>query len=246
MNLQNPKFADVRVRRALSLGINREAIMNLVYPGLGKVLPMFPWIFLFDSEPTVEQMGDWTRYAPDEARQLLSAAGAEGMSLANTYYPYSSAYEQLADVMVDQFRQIGVDVTGGKAEYTEFNSQWTGRKLPEISTGGWTTIGFDADNYFYNCLHSQSGGNRWNLSDPLIDDLATKQQTELDTDDRKDILRQIWDHDLHQAYHPVVGSGTGFYVYQPWLRGIRFGGAMGSSNNYQDIGDMMGDAWLDK
>jgi peptide/nickel transport system substrate-binding protein len=246
MNLSNPKFADVRVRRALSLGIDRASIMNLVYPGLGKVLPLFPWIFLLDAEPAADSLGPWAQHDPEQAKQLLSAAGVESMTLNNTYYPYSQAYEQMADVMVDQFRQIDVTLTGGKAEYTEFNSQWTTRKLPEISTGGWTTIGFDADNYFYNCLHSEAGGNRWNLNDPLVDDLATRQQVELDVETRKDILRQIWDYDLDQAYHPVVGSGTGFYVYQPWLHGIRFGGAMGSSNNYQDIGDMMGDAWLDK
>src|SRR5690606_35937837 len=134
MNLQNPKFSDVRVRRALSLGINRDSIMNLVYPGLGKVLALLPWIFMFDSQPAVEQMGDWTRYAPEEAVQLLSAAGFDSLELNNIYYPYSQAYEQLGDVLTDQFRQINVTLTGGKAEYTEFNSKWTTRQLPEVST----------------------------------------------------------------------------------------------------------------
>jgi ABC-type transport system substrate-binding protein len=246
MNLANPKFADVRVRRAISMGLDRDAIMNLVYPGLGKILPMFPWIFLMDEEPQPDSLGPWAQHNPQEAKSLLSAAGVDELTLNNIYYPYSQAYEQLSDVETDQLRSIGVTLTGGKAEYTEFNSQWTTRKLPEVSTGGWTTIGFDADNYFYNCLHSESGGNRWNLNDPKIDDLASRQQVSIDPEARKDLMRQIWDYDLDQAYHPVVGTGSGFYAYQPWLHGIRFGGAMSSSNNYQDIGDMMGDAWIDK
>ena len=246
MNLSNPKFQDVRVRRAISMGIDRQAIVSLVYPGIGKVLAMFPWIYAFDNEPAAKDLGPWAQYNPDEAKKLLIAAGAERLELNNKYYPYSQAYEQLNDIHTDQFRKIGIELKGGKVDYTEYNSQWTGRKLPEVSTGGWTTIGFDADNYFYNCLHSTAPGNRWNLNDPKVDQWAEQQQIELNPERRKQILKQIWDYDLEQAYHPPVGSGAGFYNYQPWVRGIRFGGAMGSSNNYQDIGDMLGDAWLDK
>ena len=92
-----------------------------------------------------------------------------------------------------------------------------------------------------------AGGNRWNLNDPKVDDLASRQQTELDTDKRKQLLKQIWDYDLDQAYHPVVGSGSGFYVYQSWLRGIRFGQASPNSNSsYYNWGSQVETAWLDK
>ncbi|MGE0228787.1 MAG: ABC transporter substrate-binding protein [Dehalococcoidia bacterium] len=246
MNLSNPKFQDVRVRRAISLGIDRTALANLVYPGIGKVLPMFPWIFHLDREPTPASYGQWHQFNAAEATKLLDAAGVSNLELQNKFYPYSQAFEQTNDVLVDQLRRVGITLVGGKVEYTEYNSQWTGRKLPEVSTGGWVTIGFDADNYYYNCLHSTAGGNRWNLNDPKVDALAEKQQSEVNPQARKEILKQIWEYDLDQAYHPVMATGGGFYAYQPWLRGIRFGGAMGTSNNYQDIGDMMLDAWLDK
>ncbi|HRC62070.1 MAG: ABC transporter substrate-binding protein [Dehalococcoidia bacterium] len=246
MNLSNPKFQDVRVRRAISLGIDRQALANLVYPGIGKILPMHPWIFHLDKEPTTDSFGQWHQFNPNDATKLLAAAGASNLELQNKYYPYSQAYEQTNDVMVDQLRKVGVNLVGGKVEYTEYNSQWTGRKLPEVSTGGWVTIGFDADNYYYNCMHSSAAGNRWNLNDPKVDDLASRQQSEVNPQKRKDLLKQIYEYDLDQAYHPIMATGVGFYAYQPWLHGIRFGGAMGTSNNYQDIGDMIMDAWIDK
>ncbi len=52
LNLRNPKYADVRVRRALSLAVDRESMINVLYGGLAKALPIIPWVFLFDEEPT--------------------------------------------------------------------------------------------------------------------------------------------------------------------------------------------------
>ncbi len=84
------------------------------------------------------------------------------------------------------------------------------------------------------------------LKDPKIDELADKGRTELNPDKRKAIFKQIWDLDLDQAYHPVVASGGGFNVLQPWVRGMRFGGALSTTNSYQDIGDIVAEAWIDK
>jgi peptide/nickel transport system substrate-binding protein len=246
MNLSNPKFADVRVRRAISMAIDRQEFVNIVYPGLGKSLALFPWIFALDKEPTPRDLGPWAQYNVEEAKKLLIAAGAEKLELNNKYYPYSPAYDQLAEVHTAQFRKVGIDLKGGKAEYTEFNSQWVGAKLPEVSTGGWPTIGFDADNYFYACLHSTSPGNRWQLKDSKVDELAEKGRLELNPEKRKAIFKQIWDYDLDQAYHPPVASGSGFNVLQPWVRGLRFGGALSTTNSYQDIGDIIAEGWIDK
>ena len=52
--------------------------------------------------------------------------------------------------------------------------------------------------------------------------------------------------ELQKAYRPVIGGGAGFFVYQPWLRGIRFGGALSTTNIYQDWGDIVADGWIDK
>jgi ABC-type transport system substrate-binding protein len=138
-------------------------------------------------------------------------------------------------------------VTGGKADYTEFNSQWIGRKLPEVSTYGWQTTGFDADNWFYNQVYSQSPGNRWNINDPQIDQWAQDQQIELDPEKRKAIWRKIWDRELQQAYRPPMPYGFTFEVYQPWMRGIRWTGTSpGDNSSYYNWGDQVQYGWLDK
>ncbi len=249
MNLANPKFQDERVRRALSLGIDRPSAIQIIYEGLGRVGDTIPWTFIFDEEPTVESglLGNWVRYDPKEAKQLLDAAGASNLSINNTYFAYTEANNRQTELLVAQFRDIGVNMTGGKADYTEFNSQWIGRKLPEVSTVGWATSGFDADNWFHGQIHSKSPGNRWNINDPQIDGWAEQQQTELDPDARKEIWRKIWDRELDQAYRPPQAAGITFEVYQPWTRGIRWtGSSPGDNSYYYDWGDVVQDAWLDK
>ena len=250
MNLSNPKFADERIRRAISLSIDRELMIDVLYTGLGKALGVMPWSYLFDEEPTYESgnLGKWVRYDATEAKQLLAAAGFEdGFEMNNIFYPYTAAYEATPDVLISTFRESGINMTGGRVDYTEFNSQWVGLKLPEVSTSGWLTSGFDADNWFHGQIHSESGGNRTRINDPQIDEWAEAQQLELDPEARKEIWKKIWDRDLDQAYRPPMAAGFAFEVYQPWVRGVRWTGTSPNDNSYYyDWGDVLGGAWMDK
>jgi ABC-type transport system substrate-binding protein len=248
MNLSDPKYQDERVRRAISLATNRQEIVALVSENLGKALHIIPYTFIFDEEPTIEsgELGNWMRYAPDEAKQLLRAAGQEQMTVNNIFYAYSSANERTAEVLAPQWRQVGITLTGGKADYTQFNSQWVGGKIPDISTSAWGTSGYDADNWFYGQIYSQSGGNRWKINDPQLDEWAKQQQVELDPDARREIQRKIWDRDLEMMYRPPLPVGFGFEIYQPWMRGIRFGSDLKDSSSYYSWGAQVEKGWLDK
>jgi peptide/nickel transport system substrate-binding protein len=246
MNLSNPKFQDERVRQAIAMAIDRETMAAIVWEGLAKNIPMLPWSFALDAEPTLDQLGPYAQYNPGEAKALLAAAGAEGLTFENQYFAYGAYLDRYAEMLVPMFDEVGIKMTGGKVDYTQFNSQWVGRQIPEVTTSGWLTLGFDADNFFYNIVHSQSPGNRWNLNDPQMDEWATAQQTELDEAARREIHRQMFDYALEKAFWPMMPANNGFEVYQPWLRGIRFGGLIGSNSSYYDWGDQVAEAWLDK
>jgi peptide/nickel transport system substrate-binding protein len=244
-----PKFADVRVRRAVSLAVDRDQMIQLLFEGYGKKFNSIPWPLLFDKEPTPESgvMGKWAKRDVPQAKQLLAAAGAEGLTLNNAFYAYTQIYEKWPEVLVPQFREAGITLTGGKVDYTEFNSQWVGGKLKEFSTSGWLTSGFDPDNWFHGQVHSKSTGNRSQFKDPEIDEWADAQQVELRPEKRKEIWRKIWDKDLDQAYRPPTAIGFTIEVYQPWMRGVRWSGtAPGDNSSYYNWGDQVHYAWLDK
>ncbi|MBM4414940.1 MAG: ABC transporter substrate-binding protein [Chloroflexi bacterium] len=249
MNNQLSKYQDVRVRRAISLAVDRPVILQLVYENMGKALNNIPWSYVFDKEPTFQSgnLGKWATRNVAEAKALLAAAGAEKLVLNNIFYAYDSNFEKLPEVLIPQLREAGITVSGGKVDYTEFNSQWTGAKLPDFSTSGWATQGYDPDNWFYGQVHSKSPGNRWQFKDPEIDAWAEAQQVELNAEKRKELWRKIWDKDLDQAYRPPLASGLGIQVYQPWMRGIRWTGTIpGDNSSYYSWGDQVWYGWLDK
>ena len=242
------KYKDVRVRRALTMAMDRQEMLDIIFDGIGKALHVIPWPFLFDEEVTLgsPELGQWFRYAPDEAKKLLQAAGAENLEVNNSYYAYTSGLEQMSEVYQAQLGEIGIKMTGGKVDYTEFNSQWVPSALPDISTSAWATSGYDGDNWFHGQVHSESPGNRWRTNDPEIDAWAEAQQVELDPDARSELWRKIWDKDLDQMYRPTMPWGFTIEIYQPWVRGLRFTGTSpGDNNSYYTWGDQVHSAWID-
>ena len=242
------KYKDVRIRRALTMAMDRQEMLDIIFDGIGKALHVIPWPFLFDQEVTLgsPELGQWFRYAPEEAKKLLAAAGAENLEVNNSYYAYTSGLEQMSEVYQAQLAEVGIKMTGGKVDYTEFNSQWVPSQLPDISTSAWATSGYDGDNWFHGQVHSQSPGNRWRTNDPEIDAWAEAQQVELDPDARSELWRKIWDKDLDQMYRPTMPWGFTIEIYQPWVRGLRFTGTSpGDNNSYYTWGDQVHTAWID-
>ncbi|MBM4416065.1 MAG: ABC transporter substrate-binding protein, partial [Chloroflexi bacterium] len=249
LNNSLPKYQDVRVRRAMSLALDRDLTLQLLYEGFGKKLNAIPWPFLFDKEPTAESgvFGKWTRHDVAEAKALLAAAGADKLTVNNIFYNYSIINEKQHEILAPQFREAGITLTGGRVDYTEFNSQWVGGKLPDFSTSGWLTSGYDPDNWFYGQVHSKSPGNRSQFKDAEIDAWADAQQVELNPQKRKELWRKIWDKDLDQAYRPPWAAGFTIEAYQPWVRGLRWSGTSpGDNGSYYNWGDQVHTAWLDK
>jgi peptide/nickel transport system substrate-binding protein len=119
-NSRVPELADARVRRALTLGINRQQLIDGIQLGeaviLNSGLPPVHWAF----DPTLE---DSLRYDPDQARTLLEAAGWEdrdgdgvrengdGEPLQiRLVYNQNQERQQVAEVMRVQLQDIGVDL----------------------------------------------------------------------------------------------------------------------------------------
>ena len=116
--------------------------------------------------------------------------------------------------------------------------------LPEASTSAFAPEGFDANHFFYHLVHSQSPKNLWQLDDPQVDAWAEAQQVELDPEARREIHRTMWEYFLDKMFWPPLPSPLRFEVYQPWLRGVRFGGILGT-NTLHDLGEQIADAWID-
>ena len=249
LNLSNPKFADERIRRAIALVLDPSLMADRVYDNLAKILPLHPWIFTRDELPYVElgDMGAWFgRHDPDQAKQLLRAAGAEDLSFDSVYHHYGdSTLQIITDMALEQLASVGITMHSRHVDQTDFDEIWLSGNLAEASTSASAPEGFDADHFFYHLVHSESPKNLWRLDDPQVDAWAEAQQVELDPHARRDIHRTMWDYFLDKMFWPPLPSPIGFEVYQPWVRGIRFGGILGTNSSYYDWGDQIAGAWID-
>ena len=244
-NLNDSRFSDERVRRAHSLALNRPQIAQVLFQGFAKFVAIQPWPFVFDDFPTDEQMGPWWRYDPDEAKKMLSAAGAEDLEyniISWSGYGGQSANELYQQLLAD----VGITISLGSVDYTELNSQWTAASYPEAADGKVIGLTPAANTGYFDFVHSQSSLNYWNINDSELDAWAEQQKVEGDADGRREIQRKMWDKLQDQVYRLDFFTAYSISHFQPWLRYMRFGGAYDSIGIFHDWGRQYQWGWLDK
>jgi peptide/nickel transport system substrate-binding protein len=195
-NNRLPLFADARVRRALSLGLDRQQLLDAVAFGYGETgrFTITPGHWPFDRTTDVAAV----TYAPEEAMRLLDEAGwdargSDGIRRNAAGRPFrfsllspygnDEAMEMLTIVQA-QLRRIGVDVvarvmdTGTMWDRVEGNLNADGERVRdyEALVETWSDY-IRKDDYYI--LHSKSTNELSGLTgygdpeaDRLIDSLA--------------------------------------------------------------------------
>jgi ABC-type transport system substrate-binding protein len=111
LNLRNPLFKDVRVRRAvLGYGIDRQAIVKTAL--LGQAQPL--WSFVPPGGRDHIDFGEQYPYDPEKAKALLKEAGYDEKNpLRYTIMTHGAepALPTIATIMKTQLAKIGVEVT---------------------------------------------------------------------------------------------------------------------------------------
>ncbi len=132
-NARRPQLADARVRRALTMGTDRESIVQAILRGYGEVahtsVPPFHWAFDTEALETLQ-------YDPAGARALLDEAGwrdrdgdgvresADGTPLSITIkYNPNLQRQQVAEIMQSQLAAIGVEAQPQVVEWATLLTQ---------------------------------------------------------------------------------------------------------------------------
>lgn len=153
LNKANPELSDPDVRKALSLAIDREALLKSGYFGRGVLADgIVPGGDYWAAPPASVK----SEYDPDQAKKLLADAGMPSLTfdmIANA----DSATIRVAEILKQQWAAVGVTVNIRPLEIVQatndyFNdrkapallSQWTGRPDPAMSY----RLMFSGDGYF--------------------------------------------------------------------------------------------------
>ncbi len=206
LNVNHGPFQDARVRRALSLAIDRwggaEALSRiaLVRDVGGIMRPGYEYAATNEELEALPGFGRDVAANRAEARRLLEEAGYPNLSFTFTNRNVAMPYTPVGVFLIDQWRQIGVNV-----EHEQLETRLYTDKL--LSDAMEASLDFACDFMdepsiqLIKYLSSDiSTINYTNSKDPLLDDLYEAQLRELDFDARRTLIREFEAHLMNEAY----------------------------------------------
>ncbi len=218
-NLQKSPWNDVRIRRAIALGINHQQIVDTVFEGNAVVAPLYPWKWVIDKYPAKpSDYSPWYAYDPQKAKQILAEAGYAGKTLdfPMNVWVYQGWMETYLQAAQDQLKAIGVNLIINKMEYAAYLAQLMPATY-SAGSNGFAATEADIDGYTYATMFSTSSRNQWGLKDPQVDKLATDQRMTGDPQKRRDAVKQIFAIERDQVWRIPMPQPIQFYVYSPKL-----------------------------
>ncbi|MFQ5879012.1 MAG: ABC transporter substrate-binding protein [Dehalococcoidia bacterium] len=245
-----PPFNDARVRRAVSMGVDRQTLHDLIYGGLGIlsatiVPPTFAPHFLDPDSPNFGANAKYARYNLQEAKQLLAAAGYEGGFDANYYFnaAWAQGYKDEVEAIVGMLRQVGISAKAQGREYNDFIRNylyfegWGDRTGMEYDT---TSARPDIHGWVFQKFSPDSPRNLSAIDDPKITPLVEKQKGILNEEERAAVVHEIQRVAVGQAYYPGWLQWPRPVAVQPWVKNFAFHHHYGAgTESYPRI-------WIDK
>jgi peptide/nickel transport system substrate-binding protein len=240
-----PPFNDVRVRRAISMAIDRQKQVDTVFEGHGIPGWGVPYIYHSDKMPTLKDLGPWWQFRPAEAKKLLAEAGhAKGFETTLFYYEYfPQMTSQVQLVQSDLKKNLNIDVKITKLDYTTYYGRYVEGKWDGMSWGFQSGHAVGLDERTYHYLHSRSTKNFFRVNDPQIDELTTKLRQTPDRAEQRVITKRIVDREFDQVLRMWMPYDNGFLVFQPHMRTVA-AGALRRTDGYGC--PTLARAWIDK
>jgi peptide/nickel transport system substrate-binding protein len=240
-----PPFNDVRVRRAISMAIDRQRQVDTIYEGHGILGWGIPYIYFQDKAPTAAQLGPYWQYKPAEARKLLAEAGhAKGFETTLFYYEYfPQMTSQIQLVQQDLKKNLNIDVKISKLDYTTFYGRYAEGKWDGMAWGFKTGYAVSLDEQTYQYMHSKSTKNYFRFADPVIDELTSKLRQTPDRADQRTITKKIFEREHDQVLRMWMPYDSGFLIWQPHLRNI---GALAIRRSDGYGSSTLARLWIDK
>lgn len=244
-DVNRPPFNDVRVRRALSLAIDRwgaaeklekttflKYVGGLMRPGSSMATPEAELVALpgFSHDITASRA---------EARRLLAEAGIHDLKLTLLVRDIPMPHYAGADLLVDSWRQIGVAATEEKLGIFDWQKR--------VDSGDFD-VALDFSGDFYDdptiqltkyVSHDLSPGNNSGSTDRFLDALYIGQAVTSNPQQRAKIVRAFEQHALTQAYTVPLLWWNRIVITSAQLKGWYI-----TPSHF--IGQDLTDVWLDR
>jgi len=222
-NTTQAPFNNVKVRKALSMAIDRQLLIDeVVQGGQTPALALIPGGVSDAQGDFRENGGDFIKEDIEEAKKLLAEGLAEeGMdSLAFTIlYNTSEAHKKIAEAIQQMWKDnLGVDVS---LENTEFQVKIDREHSLdyEVSRAGWIGDYIDP-NTFLDMFTSWSSQNDTGWTSEDFDKLITEANSEFDVAKRMAYLHEAEALFMEEMPIMPIYYYTRPYVTKPYLTGV--------------------------
>lgn len=237
LNTQREPFTDAKVRKALSLAIDREYVANTLMQGTYSPAYNFMgpgWIDTDGSQFMDNANGGQTYISADyeanleEAKQLLADAGypdGEGLP-AITYSTNDAGYHKVvAEYLQQAWAEIGVELNVDVVEWASFTPMRRNGDY-DASRNGWVGDYSDPSNML-DLLYSSNGNNDGKFNNADYDAAMDISRTTLDAAERSEALHKAEDILMEEtACIPVA------YYNDFWLQSDKITGSWHSPYGY--------------
>ncbi|WP_455713981.1 peptide ABC transporter substrate-binding protein [Anaerosporobacter sp.] len=238
LNLNDPAFADSKVRKALSLAIDREylagtlmqgtytAATNLLGPGWSDVNNTEFLDNANGGNPYLDNSNFDANL--EEAKELLSEAGypnGEGFPTI-TYSTNDTAYHKVvAEYLQQAWGELGVTVEVEILEWSSFSAERRNGNYM-AARNGWVGDYSDPSNIL-DLFMTGNGNNDGKFSNSEFDAAMKKSRTTLDENERSQAL-----HEAEDILMEEVGTIPLAYYNDFWLQSSKITGSWHSPYGY--------------
>jgi peptide/nickel transport system substrate-binding protein len=245
LSQDKPPFNDVRVRRAISMAIDRQKQVDTLYEGHGMLGWGIPYFYWQSERPTAADLGPYWAYRPEEAKKLLAEAGyANGFETTLFYYEYfPQMTSQIQLVQQDLKRNLNIELKITKNDYTTYFGRYAEGKWEGTAWGFKTGYAISLDEQAYQYMHSKSTKNYFRVNDSVIDELVTTLRQTPEPAEQRAIAKKIVTREHDQVLRMWMPFEQGFTLWQPHLRNV---GGLDLRGNTGYGASTLARLWIDK
>jgi len=209
-NTLTPPFDKLEVRQALNMAVNKKAIIDGAYQGMGQIAksPLPPSMWGYN-----DKIEDYS-YDPKKAQQMLNAAGVKDLKMKIWAMPVSRPYmpnaRRVAEMMQSDLAKVGVTAEVVSYEWGEYLKRSSDKQRDGAVILGATSDNGDPDNlmsYFFSCS-AVGSSNKANLCYQPLEELIQKARVISNKEERSRLYQEAQQMVHDRAPWIVLANST--------------------------------------